>query len=83
MRFLDKSQPKKTTKNSSDKHGLNSWIYGSTYKQFHQIKAAWSTHVGTYICMYVVVSSPPATEETGAMGCEIESHQGIYVMIIF
>jgi hypothetical protein len=25
----------------------------------------------------LVVSSLPATEEIGAMGCEIESHQGI------
>jgi hypothetical protein len=32
-------------------------------------RATWST--------YIVVSSPPATEETGAMGRDIESRLGI------
>jgi hypothetical protein len=30
-----------------------------------------------------VVSSPPATKETGAMGHEIESRQGIYMVVAF
>jgi hypothetical protein len=42
------------------------------------------TYIHTYVHVYKqvflrgpVVSSPPATEETGAMGREIESRQGI------
>jgi hypothetical protein len=31
----------------------------------------------------LVVSSPPATENTGAMGRGIESRQGIYKMVAF
>jgi hypothetical protein len=33
--------------------------------------------------VYVVVSSPPATEETGALGREIESRQGTYRGVAF
>jgi hypothetical protein len=39
-------------------------------------------HLWRGLLMYVVVSFPPATEETGAMGREIESHQGIGWQII-
>jgi hypothetical protein len=31
----------------------------------------------------LVKSSRPATEKTGAMGCEIESHQGMYKGVAF
>jgi hypothetical protein len=52
---------------------LHFWVKFLKQKWEKDALAAWYTNVQTYI----VVSSPPATEETGAMGLEIESHWGI------
>jgi hypothetical protein len=46
-------------------------MFGS--KKPYKIKALYPGGV-----MYIVVSSPPATLETGAMGREVESRQCIY-----
>jgi hypothetical protein len=45
---------------------MASFNYINNFKNFHVALALWS-----------VVSYPPAFDETGAMGREIESRQGI------
>jgi hypothetical protein len=42
-------------------------------QKLHGGALAWRRGLHTY----VVVLSPPATQENGAMGCEIESRLGI------
>jgi hypothetical protein len=44
---------------------------------FFNTQTTHITHISSGVVAYLVVSSPPATEETVAMGHEIEARQGL------